>query len=134
MTELAEKKIRAFCARHRLKCEWQDLKNFGERAVVKTQDYDLHTQIFKAARRIEELRVIDWTCQDCKGFNGAIFFHDASDVVRVTQAEYDAIGSDFKGEWHDYYGDTQEWEGRRTAMIAEYGTRVFIEGVSLEII
>ena len=133
MTELAEKKIRDFCAHCHLKCEWQDMKNLGERAVVKTLNRGLHAQIFKAACRIKELRVIDWTSEESGGFKGAIFFHDASAVVRITQAEYDAIWSDFKGVWHNYYGDTPEWEGRRTAMIAEYGTRLFIEGVSLEI-
>lgn len=133
MTELAEKKIRDFCAHRHLKCEWQDMKNLGERAVVKTLDRGLHAQILKAACRIKELRVIDWICEEGGGFRGAIFFHDASAVVRITQAEYDAIWSDFKGVWHNYYGDTPEWEGRRTAMIAEYGTRLLIEGVSLEI-
>lgn len=133
MTELAEKKIRDFCAHRHLKCEWQDMKNLGERAVVKTLDRGLHAEILKAACRIKELRVIDWTCEESVGFRGAIFFHDASAVVRITQAEYDAIWRDFKGVWHNYYGDTPEWEGRRTAMIAEYGTRLFIEGVSLEI-
>ena len=134
MTTAAEEKIPAFCARHRLKCEWQDLTNLGERAVVKTLNRAHHTKILKAAHRIKEVCVIDWNRDDSGIFIGRIFFHDASAVVRITQAEYDAIGNDFKGVWHDYYGDSPEWEGRRTAMITEYGTKLFIEGISLEIV
>ena len=47
MTTAAEEKIRAFCAHHRLKCEWQDLTNLGERAVVKTLNRAHHTKILK---------------------------------------------------------------------------------------
>lgn len=134
MTVAAEEKIRAFCARHRLKCEWQDLTNLGQRVVVQTQERNHHARILKAARPIREVCVIDWTCNDGGNFCGRIFFYDASAIVHITQAEYDAIGCEFKGVWHDYYGDSPEWEGRRVAMIAGYGTKLFIEGVSLEII
>ena len=129
-----EKTIRAFCARRRLDYEFQDLKNMGERVVAETHDPGSHAAALKTARRLRGVTVIDWTNNADGGFKGRIFFHDASDMKRITQAEYDAIGSDFKGTWQDYYGDRPEWEGRRTAMLAEYGTRLFIEGVSLEII
>lgn len=134
MTVAAETKIRAFCARHRLKSEWQDLTNLGQRVVVQTQNRDHHARILKAARPISEVSLIDWTSNDGGNFYGRIFFHDASAIVHITQAEYDAIGCEFKGVWNDYYGDSPEWERRRVAMIAGYGTKLFIEGVSLEII
>ncbi len=134
MTTAAEEKIHAFCARYRLKCEWQDLMNLGERAVVKTLNRAPHARTLKAAHLIKEVCVIEWSCDDGGSFSGRIFFHDASAIVYITQAEYDAIGNDFKGVWHDYHGDRPEWKGRRTAMIAEYGTRLFIEGVSLKIV
>lgn len=133
MTE-AEKKISAFCARHRLSYEWQDLHNFGIRAVVETLDRFHHAATLKAACRLQGVTVIDWTDTADGVFKGYIFFHDASNMKRITQAEYDAIGSDYKGVWQDYYGDRPEWKGRRTAMLAEYGTRLLIEGVSLEIV
>ena len=129
----AEKEIRAFCARRHLDYEFQDLKNMGERIVAETHDPDSHAAVLKAARRLRDVTVIDWTCSADGCFQGRIFFHDA-DMKRITQAEHDAIGGDFKGVWQDYYGDRPEWKGRRTAMLAEYGTRLFIEGVSLEII
>lgn len=133
MTE-TEKKVRDFCTRQHLSYEWQDLKNFGKRAVVETLDRNRHTTILRAAHHLCGVTVIDWT-RDMEGiFNGRIFFRDAADMVRITQAEYDTADEEFKGVWMDYYGDRPEWKGRRTIMIAEYGTRVFIEGVTLEIV
>ena len=129
-----EKEIRAFCARRHLDYEFQDLKNMGERVVAETHDPGSHAAALRAARHLRGVTVIDWTNSADGAFKGRIFFHDASGMKRITQSEYDAIGSDFKGTWQDYYGDYPEWKGRRTAMLAEYGTRLFIEGVSLEII
>ena len=131
---IAEKKIRAFCTRRHLRYEFQDLRNMGERVVIETHDPDSHAAVLKAAHRLRGVTVIDWTHSADGSFRGRIFFHDASEMKRITQTEYDAIGSDFKGVWEDYWGDRPEWKGRRTAMLAEHGTRFFIEGVSLEII
>ena len=128
MTTAAEEKICAFCARCRLKCEWQDLMNLGERTAVKTLNCARHTKTLKVAQRIKEVCVIDWSCDDGGSFSGRIFSHGAFAIVRITQAECNATGNDFKGVWHDYYVDRPEWRGCRTAMIAEYGTRLFIEG------
>lgn len=130
----AEKKISAFCTRRRLGYEWEDLKNMGRRAVIETLDRYHHAETLKAAQRLKGINVIGWTGDDGGTFRGRIFLHDASEMVRITQAEYDAIGSDYRGVWHDYYGDHPEWLGRRTAMIAGHGTTLFIEGVSFEIV
>lgn len=131
---IAEKKISAFCVRRRLSYEWQDLKNMGRRVVVATRDRYRYAETLKAALRLKGVSVTSWAGEKEGGFAGYIFFRDASDMVRITQAEYDAIGDDFKGVWEDYYEDHPEWKGRRVAMLAEYGTRFFIEGVSLEIV
>ena len=48
--------------------------------------------------------------------------------------EFDRIGADFKGIWHDYWGDHPEWKGRRVAFLPGHGTTLFIEGVSFEIV
>ncbi len=64
MTTAAEEKIHAFCARYRLKCEWQDLMNLGERAVVKTLNRAHHARTLKAAHLIKEVCVIEWSCDD----------------------------------------------------------------------
>lgn len=54
-------------------------------------------------------------------------------MPHITQAEYDAIGSDYKGVYHDYYEDHPGWKGRRTAMLPGHGTKLFIEGLSFVI-
>lgn len=55
-------------------------------------------------------------------------------MVRITQAEYDAIYHDYKCIWQAYFGDHPEWLGRRCAFLPGYGTTLFIEGVSFEIV
>lgn len=54
-------------------------------------------------------------------------------MPHITQAEYDAIDSDYKGAYHDYYEDHPGWKGRRTAMLPGHGTTLFIEGLSFVI-
>ena len=54
-------------------------------------------------------------------------------MPHITQAEYDAIGSDYKGPYHDYHEDHPGWKGRRTAMLPGHGTKLFIEGISFVI-
>ena len=39
-------------------------------------------------------------------------------MEQITKAEYDRIGNDFKGVWHDYWGDHPEWKARRAAAVA----------------
>lgn len=51
-------------------------------------------------------------------------------MPHITQAEYDAIGDDYKGPYHDYHEDHPGWKGRRTAMLPGRGTNLFIEGIS----
>lgn len=55
-------------------------------------------------------------------------------MVQITKAEFDKIGPDYKGKYMDFQGDHPEWKGRRTAFLPGYGTTLFIEGVSFEII
>jgi hypothetical protein len=47
----------------------------------------------------------------------------------VKKADFDRIGSDYKGVWQDYNGERPEWIGRRTAFLPGEGTTLFIEGV-----
>lgn len=54
-------------------------------------------------------------------------------MPHITQAEYDAIGNDYKGPYHDYHEDHPGWKGRRTAMLPGHGTTLFIEGLSFVI-
>ena len=54
-------------------------------------------------------------------------------MPHITQAEYDAIGSDYKGPYHDYHEDHPGWKSRRTAMLPGHGTKLFIEGISFVI-
>lgn len=51
-------------------------------------------------------------------------------MPHITQAEYDAIGDDYKGPYHDYHEDHPGWKGRKTAMLPGRGTNLFIEGIS----
>ena len=55
-------------------------------------------------------------------------------MVRITKAEYDRIGSDYKSTYQDYQGNHPEWVGRRCAFLPGYGTILFIEGVRFEIV
>lgn len=130
----AEKKISTFCTRRRLSYEWENPENLGRRAVIETLDRRHHAKLLEAALRLKDVCAIDWTGDEGGVFKGRVYLCDASGMVRITQAEYDAIGNDYKGVWHDYYGDHPEWKGRRTAMIAGHGTTLFIEGISFEII
>ena len=55
------------------------------------------------------------------------------EMFRITQAEYDAIYHDYKGEWKDYYGEHPEWLGRKTIMSAYFDANklgyLLIEGI-----
>ena len=55
-------------------------------------------------------------------------------MVRITKAEYDRIGSDYKSTYQDYQGNHPDWVGRHCAFLPGYGTILFIEGVSFEIV
>lgn len=55
-------------------------------------------------------------------------------MIYITKSEFDKIGEDYKGVYMDFYGDHPEWKGRRTAFLPGYGTTLFIEGVSFEIV
>ena len=55
-------------------------------------------------------------------------------MERITKAEFDRIGNDYKGVWMDYMGDHPEWKGRKVAFLPGHGTTLFIEGVSFEIV
>ena len=54
-------------------------------------------------------------------------------MPHITQAEYDAIGNDYKAPYQDLYGDHPGWKGRKTAMLPGHGTQLFIEGLSFVI-
>ena len=58
----------------------------------------------------------------------------------ITKAEYNAIPYDYRGEWHDYYGDHPEWLGRKVVMSyfithnANEPCSLLIEGVHFRIV
>ena len=37
-------------------------------------------------------------------------------MIIISKAEWDSIDNDFKGIWHDYYGEKPEWKGKRVVM------------------
>lgn len=63
----------------------------------------------------------------------AVINEHTGNMPHITQAEYDAIGNDYKGPYHDYHEDHPGWKGRRTAMMPGHGTTLFIEGLSFVI-
>lgn len=47
----------------------------------------------------------------------------------ITKAEWNRIGTDYKGVFHDYQGTHPEHKGRRTAFLPGDGTVLSLEGV-----
>lgn len=47
----------------------------------------------------------------------------------ITKEQYNRIGNDYKGIFHDYHGTHPELKGRRTAFLPGEGTVLFIEGI-----
>ena len=55
-------------------------------------------------------------------------------MYTMTESQYRKLPEDYKGRYQDYQGDHPEWKGRRIALVADPGTCLVIEGVSLEIV
>lgn len=58
-------------------------------------------------------------------------------MIEVTKERWDAIDDDYKGLWHDYYGDHPEWLGKRVVMsgcIADGLGELLIEDVHFVIV
>ena len=55
-------------------------------------------------------------------------------MYTMTESQYRKLPDAYKGRYQDYQGNHPEWKGRRTALVADPGTCLVIEGVSLEII
>ena len=55
-------------------------------------------------------------------------------MVRITKAEYHRSSNYYIATDQDYQGNHPEWVGRRCAFLPGYGTILFIEGVSFEIV
>ena len=55
-------------------------------------------------------------------------------MYTMTESQYRNLPKDYKGTYEDYQGNHPEWKGRRTALVADPGTCLVIECVSLEII
>ena len=57
---------------------------------------------------------------------------NSDEMIYVSEERWNAIDSDYKGEWQDYYNEHPEWLGRRVVMSAcicdVYG-KLYIEGV-----
>lgn len=56
-------------------------------------------------------------------------------MIEVSKEKWDSIGTDYKGIWHDYWGDKPEWKGRKCVLQGcvvdncDHGTALLIEGV-----
>ncbi len=37
-------------------------------------------------------------------------------MIEISKDEWNSIDSDYKEEWHDYYGDHPEWIGKKVVM------------------
>ena len=61
-------------------------------------------------------------------------------MITVSKKEWDNIPADYKGIWHDYYGDKPEWKGKRCVMSTCLTNNPYalcsllIEGVDFEIV
>ena len=55
-------------------------------------------------------------------------------MYTMTESQYRNLPEDYKGTYEDYQGNHPEWKGRRTALVADPGTCLVIEGVSLKIV
>ena len=55
------------------------------------------------------------------------------DKVYITEKEWDAIPSAYKGRYENYDGKHPDWVGRKVAFLPGYGTMLFIEGVTFEV-
>lgn len=62
-----------------------------------------------------------------------------SDRVKITRKAYEQIDPDYRGIWHDYWGDHPEWVGRRTVISTcitydvNACAELWIEGVHFDI-
>lgn len=53
-------------------------------------------------------------------------------MIEVSKEKWDKIGTDYKGIWHDYYGEKPEWVGRKTVLagcIEKNDHGLLVEGV-----
>lgn len=63
----------------------------------------------------------------------AVFEENNRQVEHISQKEWDAIPSDYKGVYKNFDDHHPDWEGRKTAFLPSHGTKLFIEGVSFVI-
>ena len=61
-------------------------------------------------------------------------------MITVSRADYEKICRDYRGTFHDYYGDHPEWKGRQTVMSTcithnpNEKCSLLIEGVHFQIV
>lgn len=54
-------------------------------------------------------------------------------MIKVSKEKWNSICNDFKGIWHDFWGDHPEWKGRKIVLRGavenncEHGTQLLIE-------
>lgn len=51
------------------------------------------------------------------------------ELLHISKAEFDAIGSDYKGVYADYQGVFPKRKGRRVAFLPGHGTVLYTEGI-----
>lgn len=60
-------------------------------------------------------------------------------MIIISKNEYEKIDSDYRGIFHDYYGDHPEWKGRRVVMStcithnSNESCKLWIEGIDFMI-
>lgn len=53
-------------------------------------------------------------------------------MIKVSKEKWNSIYTDYKGVWHDYYGENPEWLGRKVVMsdcVSNEHGKLLIEGV-----
>lgn len=78
-----EKKVCAFCNRHKLNYWWRNLQWNGLQAVVQTMDSQHHSIVRDKTRRLKNVRITDWTRSDGGVWDGYVYLQDAADAERV---------------------------------------------------
>ena len=51
------------------------------------------------------------------------------EMLHISKADFDRIGTDYKGVYMDYQGVFPKRKGRRVAFLPGHGTTLFVEGV-----
>lgn len=95
-------RIAAFCKRHGLTCEWQELKLDGRRAVIRIEeDRQKYEAVLGAARRLKGVKVDTWVHYGGI-WEGIIALQDA-DMAAQIEAALKAESERVEQWWQTYH-------------------------------